>query len=271
MSIFSQPFLSVAGQKERLSNVVNTLKASVFSGKVQANVSNPTLKKVLETASNNPFTTAGVIAGAINPSGALATAQAGASKLYTSFTSAKLATQVAVVGGSVVGANILVSSPKARQTVMETPSSLANVGKNVGGYIENPSVENASKIFKENPAIVGGLGLIGISLAGYKAASALSGALQTSAINKNTKAILSSDAKNPLTSESLPSLDNIQSSALSEYIPNVSDLSAVGTPTASAVTTRKSAKKHKRKVWKPQNLNIRINNNILNGKCLGYN
>lgn len=59
---FTQPFLSVAGQKERLVNVADVLSSPFkFTGektKVIANVNNPLLKSGLEFVANNPLETA---------------------------------------------------------------------------------------------------------------------------------------------------------------------------------------------------------------------
>ena len=66
MARFKNKFLSIKGQKERLSNVVNVLKAPFTGGQVVANVKNPTIKKGLELVSNNPFKTAAVVGTVAN-------------------------------------------------------------------------------------------------------------------------------------------------------------------------------------------------------------
>jgi hypothetical protein len=65
MSIFDNRFFSVAGQKERLQNVVDTLKIAVnpfSSQKITATTASPAVNKALEAVANNPYTTAGALA-----------------------------------------------------------------------------------------------------------------------------------------------------------------------------------------------------------------
>lgn len=67
-SIFKQPFLSIAGQKERIVNVGKTINAAfnpLSKDKVVANTSNKTVNKALQTVANHPYATAGVIAAGV--------------------------------------------------------------------------------------------------------------------------------------------------------------------------------------------------------------
>jgi len=64
-SIFQNKFLSVAGQKERLKNVVQTIKSAVTGSGVQSNIKSNVVNKVLSTAASHPFITAGVAAAGI--------------------------------------------------------------------------------------------------------------------------------------------------------------------------------------------------------------
>jgi len=96
-------------------------------------------------------------------------------KALTSFSQASFKTQVAVTGGSLISVGVLKESPKARQTLASAPSSLVNVGSNVGKLIENPSKENLVNIYQENPvasSVLGGaiaLGASGAVIAGFSA------------------------------------------------------------------------------------------------------
>lgn len=68
MAIFKNKFLSKAGQKERLTNVVKTINAAfnpLSKDKVIANTPSKTANKVLETVANHPYVTAGIVAGGI--------------------------------------------------------------------------------------------------------------------------------------------------------------------------------------------------------------
>jgi len=79
MGIFKNKFLSIAGQKERLTNVVDVLKQSLnpFSkAKPVANVSNPTLKSALEFVAAKPYSTALAVATGAGAARAVAAAPA---------------------------------------------------------------------------------------------------------------------------------------------------------------------------------------------------
>ncbi|MEK9171054.1 MAG: hypothetical protein AAB789_01950, partial [Patescibacteria group bacterium] len=57
-----------------------------------------------------------------------------------------LGTGTALIGG-IVGANILTSSPTARESLVSAPSGLANLGQNIGKVIESPTIDNAKNTF----------------------------------------------------------------------------------------------------------------------------
>ena len=64
-ALFKSSFFSIAGQKERLTNVVDVLKQSLnpFSKeKPVANVNNKVLKAGLEFVAANPYTSAALVA-----------------------------------------------------------------------------------------------------------------------------------------------------------------------------------------------------------------
>jgi len=177
MSIFTQPFFSAAGQQERLSNVVNTLKASITGKGVQANTSNPTLNTALSYAASNPLTTAALI----TPVNTIGAAKAGFSALSTG---GKIAVGIAapIAGAAVISnPNLLV---KAGNT-----SALSNVGANIGEFSKNPSLQTASQTFKENPIIIGGLAAAGGIILGKGITSAATSLANTAAIREQTATI----------------------------------------------------------------------------------
>jgi len=60
---FKNPFLSIAGQVERVKNVANVLTAAVTgNAKIYATTKSATANKVLESSASHPFVTAGVVA-----------------------------------------------------------------------------------------------------------------------------------------------------------------------------------------------------------------
>lgn len=66
MALFQKPFFSIAGQKERLANVVGVLKAPFTGGSVKANTSSKAVNAVLATVANHPLATATVVGTVAN-------------------------------------------------------------------------------------------------------------------------------------------------------------------------------------------------------------
>lgn len=59
-SIFKNKFFSLAGQKERVTNVVKTVVSAVTLKGVKSNTGNAVVDKVLSSAASNPYVTAGI-------------------------------------------------------------------------------------------------------------------------------------------------------------------------------------------------------------------
>ncbi len=222
-------------QKERLQNVgavsklavgkvVNTLSLGLLSKgskdtKIQANVSNTYLKAGLETLANKPAQVA--FAGAViaNPlvAGSLTkTAVTGAS---STFAKQNLLTKAAVVVATPAVASAYVQSSKVRDTLSVgniVPAS-ANIGKNVGVFIENPSLDTAKTIFKENPIgtglIIGGAALV----AGRSISGAVGNAITANKIDKIAATGIAnaplSDVQTKLVSESQAQKASVASSS----------------------------------------------------------
>lgn len=111
---FSKPFFSVAGQKERLSNVVNVLKIATTgkdtSGQktsIVSNTGNKVVDKVLSTAANHPYATAAVATAGIMAAKALpaAIATKGGAAAVAGSTGSSAIKNLAIgaVGGAVLG------------------------------------------------------------------------------------------------------------------------------------------------------------------------
>lgn len=190
MSIFENSFFSIEGQKERLGNVVDTLKAAVTGQGVQSNTGNKTADAVLSAAASNPFTTAAAGAVVAAPGAAAAALKAGFSALPAS---GKVATVIAapVVAGAVI------ANPNIAKEAAKTPSKLSQFGSNIGEFSKNPSVDSATTIFKDNP-ILTSAAVIGTGIVVGKGASSLiATAANTSAIRKNTEAVASGNVGIP--------------------------------------------------------------------------
>ncbi len=89
------------------------------------------------------------------------------------------------------GGSILLSSAKARKSVVQLPGEIAQFGSNIGVAIDNPSISNVAKIAKDSPV------LTAVALAG--AALIVSKAAGTAATIANTKAVRDNSdlSKNP--------------------------------------------------------------------------
>jgi hypothetical protein len=207
MSIFTNPFFSIAGQVERIKNVGATLNAAFnpFASVkgVTANVSNPTVKAVLETVASHPYVSAGVVAAGVtavsNPSAALAVAK----KLVPKSTLGKVAAVTiapTVIGG--VTTAIKNSPTKALDLALSAPSKGFNAGQDLNKIIQEPSLQSGIDYIKAHPyfsaaAITVGLAAIGFS--SVTIASLLSNHYNTKAVIENTKA--TDQSNNPIVAE----------------------------------------------------------------------
>jgi hypothetical protein len=164
MSIFTNPFFSVQGQIERLTNVAQTLNAAFnpySKDTVHANVSNPTVKAVLEVAANHPYITAGLIAGGVT---------AGTGKLLSTGKellnvgkSAGVSLAKAyplVTAGAVISSPVsvpfvyqLAKSKKVQETLISLPSSAAQAGKDLSKLVDEPTLEKGIQYVKDHPAL----------------------------------------------------------------------------------------------------------------------
>lgn len=184
MSIFENSFFSIEGQKERIKNVGQTIISAISGKGVQSNTGNKTADTVLSAAASNPFTTAAVVAVAAAPTAALGTVKAGFSALPTGG-------KVAAVVAAPVVTSAVIANPNIAKSAAQAPAKLSQFGSNIGTLSKNPTLENATQVFKDNPiltsAAVVGTGVI----VGKGASSLIATAANTSAIRKNTEVMTS--------------------------------------------------------------------------------
>lgn len=259
MAIFTNKFFSKAGQKERLSNIGATLKASLTGKGVQANTKNANLNKLLSKAASNPLTTAGIIAGAKNPK-----ALTGA--LRSGFSSLSGTAKAVTIAGGVAGTSLLLTSSKARSSLSNPEQSLKQFGSNTGALIDKPSLENAKVLFKGNPILTSGV-IIGAGyVAGRGVTSAVTSLINTQAVKENTE-ILQSGL---IPSGSTTAGDIISSKDTTSSLSPNSQLTPFETAKTSnynASPSRKRKKYSKIKA-KPENINIRVYNNNQDGQYI---
>ncbi len=153
---------------------------------------------------------------------ALAVGKAVSSKVVSTVAQATLKQQV--VGGAValVGTGVVIGNPVgSAKAIISTPSSLVNVGKNIGTLSANPSLENAKNIFTENPVVSsilagGAVVAAGLGVAGL--ANSVNTAINTSATKKNTQAVIKTISETGLVSS--PTEESTSSKSLTPTLLN---------------------------------------------------
>lgn len=154
------------------------------------------IQNAVDFVKQNPF---GAAAGVLAPVAATipivqSAAIATLSKAKSAFSSLTLKQQVLGTPIAIVSAGALVNSAKTREAVIKAPTSLYNVGANVGKFVENPSLASATNVFKENPVATTLLGVGSAALIGYGTSGLIASALSTSATRANTKAMINNTA-----------------------------------------------------------------------------
>jgi len=274
MGIFKNPFFSIAGQKERLLNVAGVVNAAFnpFSkSTVKANIKSKPVKKVVETIANHPYAAAAVGATAADPKAALAAGKAATKALLAKYAGLSTKSKVITAVAAVPTAQLFATSKKARsavgKVVTEGPIQLSDLGKNVGKFIEQPSLSNLKNIVTESPLVVAA----GAGAAAIAAAPLVAGALSLAEQKKQTKAFekQAEIAQKALQSQpsSVVSPSGPVTSELASPSPLISDSTsplAEQTKEIEQISRKQVAKKPKkrRKVYKEKPLRnyIRINN-----------
>jgi len=151
--------------------------------------------------------------------------------------------------------NVLKSSEKAREAtikgVTNLPSSLANVGENIGEFIENPSIEQAKETFAENPLIVGGAAAAVALTAGKGIAGTIATIRNTQVTRENTLAMTSGEPlaekqtlEAPVNTQNLIPTAPVYAGAVAEKTATTDEGMPEGLP-YTKVSTKKRYKRHK--------------------------
>lgn len=206
------------------------------------NVVNQSKAMPLSSSISRTVATTGVAAAAIVSAPIVAPTAAKAVSNFVTNNPGK--TAIAITAAVPVTA-ALIQSPKAREAVVSAPSSLANFGSNVGQLIENPSISNATNIFKENPIVASTI-VAGAAIAtGAASAGVISTLLNTKAVKENTAAmgpqLISSNVPVTMTSLS-PSESKNAAVPVTATVP-----SGTLTASSSGASTKKKKKKKKSK------------------------
>jgi len=184
MSIFSQPFLSVAGQKERLGNVVNTLGAAINpfdSNKVESSIKG-NVGKALSIAANNPYTAAAAIAIPISKVSVLPS-------VLTSTKSKLIAGAAAIGTAAYASGGAKPTSDVLNVIGASTPERILSTISGAGKVRETPTLSNAKSFAQDNAGTLGVLATVGLVATGGKIANVASNIYAGSQQSAQTEAV----------------------------------------------------------------------------------
>lgn len=275
---FKNPLTSLAGIKERLTNVKDVLLTSLnpfSSTKIEASSKLGVAKPIAEFVANNPFTTAGLAVAATS------TAVKGA--VTKAIASTTLKTKVVASAAALVATPALISSPKTVSAAGKvvsglTPESLVKFGANVGKTVETPSLANIKNVFTESPIIAGTIATVA-AVAGIKAISTAGLAISNIVATKaNTKALADSTEQiqtqmqsisNNAPTVTIPS--NVQTGKIPDTNPvpiNPSPSPLVATGSVKSPTkTKRKRRVCTRRAKSINTANVKMNINVKSTRC----
>jgi len=182
---FINPFFSLAGQKERLTNVAATLKAAVTGSGVVSSTGLKPLDTVLSAAASHPFTTASLVAVAASPAATSALGKAVASTSTT--------TKVVAGAGALIAVPAVISNPQlgasAVAKTVSAPSALSNLGRDVGTWSKSPTLGGAVDVLQKNKGAAAVIAGVGIIAGGASVIGGINTIASTSATRANTAAV----------------------------------------------------------------------------------
>lgn len=178
-----------------LAHPIQTISAVVNPNKKVSDLTKEfntqsTTKKVAQIATGTVAIGATVAGGATlalgSKAGALATGVTSTiTSLAKSLVPKSALGKVAAIAAVPIAAPVLISSPKAREKLVNSPSELAQFGTDLGKLAEEPSTENLKNLVKESPIITTGI----LTTLGIVGAKTILPALQTKAVKEQTEAI----------------------------------------------------------------------------------
>jgi len=245
MKVFQNSFLTKEGQKERLTNVVDTIKSAVTGKGVKSNTGIKAVDTVLSTAASNPFAVATIATGA-----SLGLAKS----VGVATTNTKLVAGTLIgtpVVSSIVASKGVVSSAKS---VGKSQSDIAQFSGNVYKTIVTPTTENLQSIYKDNPLIAS----LATAGAAYVVGKSVTGALVANKIASDKLP----EVTTVLPKETTTTGSIIPSSTSSALVPITPETQIIG---KSATSITKTRNKQKKKTNTPIS---RINVNVINGSRL---
>jgi hypothetical protein len=253
MVSFKNSFFSLSGQVERFTNVGAVLSQSLnpFSKNkpsVDTNIiKNPVIAAAANALVQHPFVTALAVAAPLSSTGRSVIAS-GVKALPTS---------VKILGGiaAIPVASAVIKSPKSQvaiiNTISKTPESLVNLGSDVGTFVENPSLKNATNIITENKYAAGFLAAAALTSGGLASFGLASNALNTQAIRQNTESVKQSGIQEIKIADIKP----VEVKLIQPEVPKVVTPTQTLTPTpVKKKKKKKVTKKKKKKVIKKKKI-----------------
>jgi hypothetical protein len=251
---FVNPFLSIAGQIERVKAVATgykTIATNLIQGKLltgletEAKYKGTVIGKVSEILTK-PIT---LIAAAIAPAavihaGTISTAAAPIVSKVTAAAVAKPLTAAAVV----VGGLVVAKSSKAKEAIVNAPSNVAN-------FVDNPSAKTGAQIYKDNPVLAGAITAGTAIVVGAGLTGVVSSAINTAAVRANTAATAAvvAPAAAAIASNPIQAAPAAIAPAAAITAAPIETIKATATPVTATTPTKKKKKKavkKKKKVYK---------------------
>jgi hypothetical protein len=266
---------AVMPTQAKISNVGAVLAQSLnplSKEKPVANVKNPVVKAALEFVAASPYTTAALVAAPVAVGGAVGKA----------IMAWGTGTKIIAGAGAVYGTAILVTSPKAQETVIRTassitPESIFKVGGETGGLIEDFSVNAGIEFLKAHPYLTAATAAAALTAAGFgltKIAAIIAAYYQTSAAKK----YLDSDIPKEITA-----FPDIKEGALvPEKTLKSDEVKPLTNQTATITTGKRRRRKVKAALISPsvrqsvqvvlsnRNIGYQLNKRYINERILAY-
>jgi hypothetical protein len=258
---FVNPFLSIAGQIERVKAVATgykTIATNLIQGKLltgletEAKYKGTVIGKVSEILTK-PIT---LIAAAIAPAavihaGTISTAAAPIVSKVTAAAVAKPLTAAAVV----VGGLVVAKSSKAKEAIVNAPSSINKFTSNVANFVDNPSAKTGAQIYKDNPVLAGAITAGTAIVVGAGLTGVVSSAINTAAVRANTAATAAvvAPAAAAIASNPIQAAPAAIAPAAAITAAPIETIKATATPVTATTPTKKKKKKavkKKKKVYK---------------------
>jgi hypothetical protein len=150
----------------------------------------------------------------------------------------------AAIGVGIIGVNAAKSSPKVATAILNTPSSLANFGSNIGKAVENPNLTSITNIAKQNPLLTAGT-VLAAGIAAGTTLNTVATVLNTRATNQNSNSTVNTATMPTAPVQAQPAPINY---LVTQPMPVAATPQPAPIPKTTAVGKKKSKKKKKKTI-----------------------